>query len=316
MNKPSSLHRNGKLRVAVLCGGPSSEHEVSLASGKNVFKALDRNQFQPELVSWGKDHLLVDVKIDFSKFDVVFLALHGPFGEDGRIQAFFDLLGVPYTGSGLAASALGMDKVASKRMFQAVGIPTPEFAVVSDLVSGAGGVERIGLPCVVKPSSQGSSVGVSLVEARKDIEPALRGAISFDGRAIVERYVKGREFSVGVLGNGSPQALPLIEVIPKGEFFDYEAKYVPGMAKEITPARLDSRKTRELQDLAVKVFRVLGCRGFGRVDMLLDERGETCVLEINTIPGMTENSLFPKEAKAAGISFPQLVGRIIDLALE
>jgi len=305
------------LSVAVLCGGPSAEHEVSLASGRNVFEALDRSKFAPGLIIWEKGQRFPGRAADFSDFDVVFLALHGPFGEDGRVQAFLDLLSVPYTGSGMAASALGMDKIASKRIFQAEGIPTPEFVAVSS-VSGATAREMAacGFPCVVKPSSQGSSMGVSIVRRRSQLDRALNEALKFDGRALIERYVRGREFSVGLLGNSEPVALPPIEIVPKNEFFDYEAKYTPDVAEEIVPARLDSRMTRKMQRLAVKVYQALGCRGLGRVDMLLGEDSKVYVLEMNTIPGMTENSLLPKEAKAAGIEFPELLEMIISFALE
>lgn len=308
--------KKGKTEIAVLCGGPSSEHEVSLASGKNVFGSLDRNKFNPELVIWERSDSPPLSLEEFKSFDVIFIVMHGPFGEDGTVQAFLELIGVPYTGSGVAASRLGMDKVASKLLFQATGIPIPEYRVAGGIKRGWVVLEEIGFPCVIKPSAQGSSVGVSIAKREEDFAEAFDKAVVFDGRVIIERYIKGREFSCGILGNGNPAALPLVEVIPEGDFFNYEAKYDLGMAEEITPARLDRGMTRVMQRLAIKVYKILGCCGLGRVDMLLSESGIPYVLEINTIPGMTEASLLPKEAGAAGIGFSQLVEKIINLALE
>lgn len=305
-----------RLRVGVLCGGPSSEHEISLASGKNVFIALDRTKFKPELIVWGRDGTPPRDVEGFKRFDVIFIAMHGSFGEDGTVQAFLELSGVPYTGSGVAASKLGIDKVASKLLFQATGIPTPRYRVVSGIGQGLEVLGEIGFPCVIKPSAQGSSVGVSIVKGEEGFVKAFDRAIRFDGRAIIERYVKGREFSCGILGNRDPVALPLVEILPRAEFFDYGAKYNSGATGEIVPARLDRKMTCKMQQLATRVYEILGCGGFGRADILLSENRTPYVLEINTIPGMTESSLLPKEARAAGIGSSQLVERIINLALE
>jgi D-alanine-D-alanine ligase len=305
-----------KTSVAVLCGGSSSEHEVSLASGRHIFEALDRDKFNPELIIWERTDTPPLSLEQFRRFDVVFIAMHGSFGEDGTVQAFLELSGVPYTGSGAVASRLGMDKVASKLLFQTAGIPTPEYRVAQEIKQGLAVLEEIGFPCVIKPSAQGSSVGVSVAEERQDFVKAFPKAVKFDGRVVIERYIKGREFSCGILGNGNPTALPLAEIIPKARFFNYAAKYNSGMAEETIPARLDRGMTRAMQQLAIKVYEILGCRGFGRVDMLLSENGIPYVLEINTIPGMTGASLLPKEAGAAGIGFSQLVERIINLSLE
>lgn len=312
MRKPD----NRKLKVAVLCGGPSAEREVSLSSGKQVFKALDSRRFKPELVVWGRDRTPPLSIEEFKRFDVVLIVMHGPFGEDGTVQAFLELVGVPYTGSGVAASALGMDKVASKLVFCGAGILVPDYRVAHTVDQARRALGNLGLPCVVKPSAQGSSVGVSIVRKKRDLPQAFSAAVRYDGRVIVERYIKGREFSCGVLGNRDPTALPLIEIVPKTEFFDYTAKYVPGMAEEITPARLPRRIAFKMQDAALTAYRALGCRGFARVDMFLEEGGKIYTLEVNTIPGMTENSLLPKEARAAGIEFPKLLEMIIGFALE
>lgn len=316
-----------KLKVAVLCGGPSPEYEVSLASGERVFNALDRTRFEPGLIVWGREITPPLTPDEFKRFDLSFIAMHGPFGEDGTVQAFLKLLGIPYTGSGVAASRLGMDKVASKLLFRSVGIPTPDYVVFNggllathqiteEVEQGSKVLEAVGLPCVVKPSAQGSSVGVSIVRRKRDFKKAFAEAVRFDGRSIIERYIKGREINCGILGNHKPTALPLIEIIPKRSFFDYKAKYDPALAKEISPAPLDEKITREMQEMAIKAYQTLGCRGFSRVDMFLEEGGEIYVSEVNTIPGLTENSLLPKEARAAGIEFPQLLEMIIDFALE
>ncbi len=305
-----------KLKVAVLCGGPSPEHEISLSSGENVFKALDRIKFEPELIIWTKEENPPVAAERFNRFDLVFITMHGPFGEDGTVQAFLDFLEVPYTGSGVAASRLGMDKVASKLLFQSAKIPTPDYRVVSEARPRFGVLETVGLPCVVKPSAQGSSLGVSIVRRKEDFKRALAEAVKFDGRALVERYIGGREINCGILGNRNPVPLPLIEIVPKREFFDYRAKYDPSSAEETTPALLSEGKTGEMKRLALKAYQLLGCRGFARVDMFLGEGGEIFVSEVNTIPGLTKNSLFPKEAEAAGIGFPELLEMIIEAALE
>lgn len=311
-----SQPKNVKLKVAVLCGGPSLEHEVSLASGWNVLNALDRIKFKPELIVWGKDHTPPLTVSEFKRFDLVFIVMHGPFGEDGTVQAFLELLGIPYTGSGVVASRLGMDKVASKLLFRTANIPTPDYQVTRKVEQGIKILKMIGLPCVVKPSSQGSSIGVAIVRRKKDFKRAFDTAIKFDRRVIVERYIKGREINCGILGNKNPFALPLIEIIPEKEFFDYQAKYDPALAKEITPVLLEGEITRRMQKLAVRAYQILGCRGFARVDMFLEEGGRIYVSEVNTIPGLTENSLLPKEARATGITFPQLLEIIINYALE
>lgn len=310
------LRDRRRLKVAVLCGGPSPEHKVSLVSGRRVFDALDRTKFNPVLVVWGKDETPPLTASEFKRFDLIFIAMHGSFGEDGTVQAFFEFLNVPYTGSGVAASRLGMDKVASKLLFRSAGISTPEYKVAKRIKQGLEVLETLGLPCVVKPSAQGSSVGVSIVRKKRDLKKAFAEAVRFDGRVIVERYIRGREINCGILGNQEPIPLPLIEIIPKKEFFDYEAKYDPALAREITPALLDRGITRKTQEAAVKAYQTLGCHGFARVDMFLEDGDGIYVSEVNTIPGLTENSLLPKEAMAAGIEFPQLLEMIIQFALE
>lgn len=306
-------------RIAVLVGGPSSEASVSRQSGREVVKALaslGHQAFSLEL-----DSNLVENLKRFQP-EVVFVALHGCPGEDGTVQGVLELLGIPYTGSGVLSSALAMDKLVSKKMFRLEGLETARFCAFTerDWEKGRARLkERIrllGYPVVVKPARQGSSVGVSLVEKEEDIGTALKRAFAYDPQAIVEEKINGREIQVGIIGNDELLALPPIEIVPLKDFFDYEAKYTPGLAEEITPAPLSEELTRKAQQLALKAFRALGCRGFARVDMFLTDNDKFLVSEVNTIPGLTANSLFPKEAKAAGISFPELCQRLIDLALE
>ncbi len=255
--------------------------------------------------------------------DVAFLALHGKYGEDGTIQGFLELTGTPYTGSGVLASALAMDKVMAKRVLSADGIPVPRGVHLSraDLVrpgsSWLAAASEL-LPAVVKPSKQGSSVGMSLVDSAGAMEAAVRLALDHDDEALVEERVFGTEITVGVLGvSGSAelQALPVVEIVPRREFFDYQAKYDPDQCEEICPARISEAATATAQALAVRAHRSLSCRGYSRTDMMLGPKGSV-VLEVNTLPGLTMNSLLPKAAAAAGIPFGELLHRIVSLALE
>jgi D-alanine-D-alanine ligase len=255
--------------------------------------------------------------------DVAFLALHGKYGEDGTIQGFLELTGTPYTGSGVLASALAMDKVMAKRVLAAEGIPVPRGIHITsaDLaLDGAAAIAKANalLPAVVKPSKQGSSVGMSLVDSPSAMEAAVRLALQHDDEALVEERVFGTEITVGVLGKvGAPglEALPVVEIVPRREFFDYQAKYDPDQCEEICPARISGEATRDAQSLAVRAHRALSCRGYSRTDMILGPKGPV-VLEVNTLPGMTMNSLLPKAALAAGIPFGELLDRIVRLALE
>jgi D-alanine-D-alanine ligase len=304
--------------VVVLAGGESSEREVSLASGKQVYLALMNQGYQVHLLDLDKD---VWEKLKELKPGVVFIALHGSPGEDGKVQALLEVLGIPYTGSGVLASALAMNKLYSKRLFSQAGLPVLPYEVVerSDwpkrLLKVEEKVESWGGKCVVKPVAEGSSVGVTIVKSKLQLQSAFEKAFKFGQAALVEKYFKAREIQVGILGNKKLMSLPPIEIVAKKEFFDYEAKYTPGLADEITPAPLSDTETKEAQSLAAKAFRCLGCRGFARVDMFYGS-SKFYISEVNTIPGLTANSLFPKEAQAAGISFSELVVRIVNLALE
>ncbi len=304
--------------VVVLAGGDSSEREVSLASGEQVYQALVGQGYQAHLLDLDKN---VWEKLKELKPGVVFIALHGSPGEDGKVQALLEVLKIPYTGSGVLASALAMNKLYSKQLFSAVGLPILPYEVVerSDwpkkLQKIEEKIESWGGKCVVKPATEGSSVGVTVVKSKLELESAFENAFKFGQTALVEKYFKAREIQVGILGNKKLTPLPPIEIVAKKEFFDYEAKYTPGLAEEIAPAPLSEAETKEAQGLAVKAYECLGCRGFARVDMFYGSQ-KFFVSEINTIPGLTANSLFPKEAKAAGISFPELVVQIVNLALE
>lgn len=254
--------------------------------------------------------------------DVVFIAMHGKFGEDGTVQGLFDILGIPYTGSGVLASALAMDKAMSKRVFSACGIPTPRWLaagaseVRADIEAAAERmIAELGLPLVVKPNAHGSSVGVGFCKSREEVAESLRVAASHDDVVLAEEFIGGTEISVGVLGGDDPVALPVVEIVPESGFYDYESKYTPGATEEIVPARIPDAATKLAQELARKAHRALGCLGMSRVDMKLSG-AEIHVLEVNTIPGMTELSILPAAAAHAGIPFPDLLDRIIQSALS
>ena len=308
-----------KRKIAVLMGGRSAEREISLKTGDQVIRALKKRGH--EVVGVEVAENLVE-RLREEAPDVCFIALHGRFGEDGTIQGLLELLGVPYTGSGVLASALGMDKIVSKKVFVSDGIPTPGFACTTRAIYMADArneVDRIlnevGLPAVVKPAREGSTIGMTIIKEAGELLPALGLAFSHDKDVLVESFVGGIEVTVGILGN-EPEALPTLEVVTKTGLYDYETKYTPGLSEHIIPARIPDEHRVLAQDLAIKAHRALGCRGFSRVDLIFDDRGNPFVLEVNTIPGMTELSLFPDAARSAGIEFDALVERIVELALE
>jgi len=254
---------------------------------------------------------------DVSKqIDVVFIAMHGPYGEDGTIQGMLELAGLRYTGSHVLASALGMDKSMSRKIWQSQKIPVvPAFSLDKNDPHYSL-FKNWSYPLVVKPFAQGSSVGVSIVHHKKELPKALNLAFSYESKVIVEKYIKGMEITCGIIGNKDPRALPIVEIIPKHEFFDYACKYTPGLSEEIVPARIDKKTTARIQEMAVAAYKALGCQGFARVDGFLANDGNIYISEINTIPGLTSVSLLPKEAKAIGISYPELLNKIINYALE
>lgn len=305
-----------RYRVAVLAGGKSGEREVSLASGEGALKALEQAGFNGVLLDPAEKEDLK--RLMDEPFDVAFLCLHGKWGEDGTMQGFLDLIGLPYTCSGVWSSALAMDKPQSKRYYRDEGIPTPPAIAVraGDQTDADEVFSQLGHRCVVKPGSEGSALGVFIVEGRASLEEALEKALALDDEVLIERYIKGMELTVAVLGNEDPEALPVIEIVPKSEFYDFESKYAPGGSQHVCPARLSVEDTARIQDFAVRAHKVLGCRGVSRSDFILEEDGSCWILETNTIPGMTETSLLPDAARAAGISFPQLCTKLVELALS
>ena len=302
-----------KPRVGVLYGGISAEREVSLKSGEAVAAALRGAGYPVELI----DVLDTPIgRLTQERMDVAFIALHGTFGEDGGIQSILEVLGVPYTGSGVTASRLAMDKVASKRCFRKAGVPTAAFVEIEGHWSQerkVASVAPLGLPCVLKPASQGSSVGISIVDTEDQLPAAIAQALEFDERAIAEEFIPGRELTVGIFGD---RPLPIIELIYEGRIFTYNVKYTKGAARHEKQLDLADGLAERIQALALAAHQSLGCRGCSRVDFRLTRSGEPFVLEVNTIPGMTETSLLPDAAAAAGISFGELCSATIQMALK
>jgi D-alanine-D-alanine ligase len=331
------------MRITVLLGGTSAERDVSIASGMRIVQALrsrghDVTAFDTArgVIARGDEAAVaaegmkaappsLEALANMARTslspslgtqpavrdaDVVFLALHGGQGEDGTLQSLLDLSGVRYTGSGHLASALAMDKDLSKQLFRSAGVATADWLMApasADQVAG-----KLGMPVIVKPSKQGSTVGLTLVREPGQLAPAIKEASRYDDEVMIEAFIAGRELTVGVLGD---TALPVGEIIPKHELYDYECKYTSGMAAEEFPAKLSEDEAKQLQDLALRAFRALKLRGYARVDFRRREDGKSFCLEANTLPGMTELSLMPQAAQAAGISFPELCERIVYLAM-
>jgi len=294
-------------KIAVLMGGPGSERDVSLATGRGVSKALR---------SLGAE--VVDVDVHDENFalpkdvDLAFITIHGTFGEDGQLQKILEQRGVPYTGDGVEPSRAAFDKILSKQKFRERDVVTPEWEIVE-----IGQRPTISAPLVVKPARQGSTVGVVIVKNASELDSAITEAGKYDRKLLIEKFVSGRELTIGVLGD---QALPILEIIPKGGFYDFNNKYPflnpkgGGGAEHVCPAKIDPAKSRQIQEQALRAFRALGLVVYGRVDILLSDSGEPFVLEVNTIPGMTEASLLPEAAAAAGINYVDLCARIIALS--
>ena len=296
------------MKVAVLLGGKSAEREVSLKSGSMVLAALktkgiDAHPFDP--AERGLDALIDE------KFERVFIALHGRFGEDGTVQGILEWLRIPYTGSGVLASALAMDKLRTKRMWMAEGLPTAPYAVLGKDTNFRIVARKLGVPLFVKPASEGSSVGMSKVRKGADLEEAFALAVNYDPVVIAEKFIDGPELTIAILGE---RVLPVIKIETPREFYDYEAKYLRDDTRYLIPSGLPAKKEKELQALALKAFKSLGCRGWGRVDLMLDKRGRAYLLEINTSPGMTDHSLVPMAARAVGISYEDLCVQILESA--
>jgi D-alanine-D-alanine ligase len=296
-----------RLKIAVLMGGPSAERQVSLKSGTAVASALA-----------GTGAKVVPIDILEMKFtipsdvDVAFVALHGTFGEDGTLQQMLEDSGIAYTGSGPEASVRAFDKIAAKAEFRAAGIPTPKYEVFDRAHTDRRQLAALGFPLVVKPSRQGSSVGISIVQEEAHLEKACQLAWHYDDRLLIEQFIAGRELTVGIFDG---HALPVIEIRPKHDFFTYEAKYTKGQTEYLVPAPLEKRIEAQAKALALRAHDCLGCRDLARVDFILGESGELFVLEVNTIPGFTETSLVPQAARAAGMGFADLCARLVQMAL-
>jgi D-alanine-D-alanine ligase len=351
----------GKIRVAVIFGGKSAEHEVSLQSAKSVIAAIHRSKYdvtligidkagkwflsdeshyllnadnpklislnksnkEVTLVSEGEGSQLLDLSTNtpIEKIDVVFPVLHGTYGEDGSIQGFFKLVNIPFVGCGILGSSVGMDKDVTKRLLRDAGIGIAKFISVmktnNDDVSFAKASAELGLPMFIKPCNAGSSVGVHKVSTQGEFDAALKDAFQFDRKVLIEEAVKGREIEVAVLGNENPKASIPGEIIPTHSFYSYEAKYIDEHGAKLSlPAKLTEKEVTDVQSIAVKAFLAIGCEGLARVDFFLKENGELLINEINTMPGFTSISMYPKLWQLSGIEFPQLIDQLITLALE
>jgi D-alanine-D-alanine ligase len=306
-----------KLRLALLSGGKSSEREVSLKSGGQVFAALDKAKY--DIKRYDPQTDLNQLIADAPNLDIALIIMHGRWGEDGTIQGLLDLLELPYQGSGVMASAVAMNKEVSKMLYLQAGLQVPREIFYSrhDAIDPAIVEAAVGLPAIIKPVNEGSSIGITVAHSREQIMDGIQHALIYDHRVLVEEFITGLEVTAAILGNDDLQAMPLVEIIP-GEsyhFFDHEAKYTAGATHEICPARLAPDMTKRAQECALTAHQALGCRGYSRTDMMIRDQ-EIYVLETNTIPGMTATSLFPQAAAAAGLEFPALLDRLVELALE
>lgn len=302
--------------VVLLSGGSSGERDISLASGQGAREALEAAGFNVMVLDPAiKSDLLALVE---GNFDVAFICLHGRYGEDGTIQGLLEVLGLPYIGSGVWSSALAIDKSKTKVFYEHYGIPTPKAVTLydPDEFTGAELIEQVGSPCVVKPANEGSALGVYIVKEPAEVEHALEEAFKLDREVLVETYISGTELTVSVIGNEEPRALPIIQIVPEHEFYDFESKYAPGGSQHLCPAPLSAEDTERVQAIALAAHKALGCRGVSRTDIIMDEQGRCWTLETNTVPGMTGTSLLPDAGRAAGISFPELCTQLIEYALD
>jgi D-alanine-D-alanine ligase len=294
------------MKVAVLLGGKSAEREVSLKSGGMVLAALRSKGIDAYPFDPAEKGLEILIK---EKYEKAFIALHGRFGEDGTVQGILEWLGIPYTGSGVLASALAMDKLRTKRLWQAEGLPTPPYRVLGKDSDFKAVARRLGLPLMVKPASEGSSIGMSKVRAAAALGEAYALAVNYDPVVIAEKFIQGIELTGAILGE---EALPLIKVETPRDFYDYEAKYIANDTRYTVPAGLPDSREQELRALCLTAFRALGCRGWGRVDLMLSKQGRPYLLEVNIAPGMTDHSLVPMAARAVGLSYEDLCVKILE----
>jgi len=296
-----------KKKIGVMMGGLSREREISLRTGKAILRALIEKGYHASPIDLGQEIAETLIK---EKIEIAFIALHGRYGEDGTVQGMLELMGVPYTGSGVLASALALNKIMAKKFFLCENIPTPTYEVFQrdEIDKNPLRPFSLPLPLVVKPAREGSTIGVSIVRKEEELVPALKEAGKYDDEILLEKFMKGKEITVGILED---IPLPIIEIVPKSGFYDYHSKYTKGETEYIIPARIPREKYLYAQEISLKAFRVLGCSGCARVDLMTDEDGNPFVIDVNTMPGMTETSLVPKAASHAGITFEDLVERIL-----
>ncbi|WP_017728076.1 D-alanine--D-alanine ligase family protein [Halalkalibacterium ligniniphilum] len=304
------------MKIAVLYGGTSAEREVSLSSGKGIMNALKANghevigiDFQPSSI-----RELLDLNVD-----LVYIGLHGRLGEDGKVQAILDMLDIPYVGTGVQGSALAMDKAKSKLFFAREGIRVAkEHILYKHTFDKASFEHTLSYPVVVKPNQEGSTIGLTIAEEESVLLEGIEQAFQYDDTVLLEEFISGKEVTVAVIGNkGQEEALPVVEIVPKNKFYDYEAKYAPGMSEHIVPARLSEKQTAYVQSAAVRAHQALGCDIYSRVDFIVPEDGaDPVILEVNTLPGMTPTSLYPDAAKAVGLSYEQMIEKLVELSLK
>lgn len=302
--------------VGVLAGGISSERDISIKTGRNIINSLERSGYSVIFIDPGQEDFIDKTR----KIDVAFLALHGKYGEDGTVQGLLELLKIPYTGSGVLSSAVVMDKIMSKKIMMRENIPTPEYFEISMKKPlrkinhlNAEIADTMDYPVVVKPNAEGSTIGISIVNNMEELRAGLQEASKYDSRVMVEKYISGREITVGVIGE-KPVALPIIEIKPESGFFDYESKYTKNLTEYIIPAKIKENPGKRILDYSLLCHQIFGCCGISRVDFILDRQEVPYVLELNTMPGMTSTSLVPMAAEAAGIGFDHLVEIILDSA--
>ena len=307
-----------KKKVGILFGGKSAEHEISLLSAQNVFDAIDKNKFEPVLVKIDKlGHWDMS---EIFKYDVIFPILHGPFGEDGTMQGYLKLADLPFVGPGVLGSAVGMDKDVMKRLFREAGIPIGKYLALKNnekIPSFAQIEKELGSPVFIKPANMGSSVGISKANNEAEYHAALKDAFQYDTKVVIEEFISGREIECAVLGNEEPAASLPGEIIPSHDFYSYDAKYVDTQGASLQiPAKLDAETTKRIQEMAIKVFTTLCCEGLSRVDFFLKAGGEIIVNEINTMPGFTKVSMYPKMWEVSGMSYTDLITKLIELAIS
>ena len=306
-----------KLKIGILFGGKSAEHDVSLVSAKNVIGALDKNKYKVfpiKIEKSGKFNLNA-----IRKVDVIFPVLHGPFGEDGSMQGLLKILNMPFVGPGVLGSAVSMDKDVMKRLLKEAGIPIGKFLTIrqGEKISFKEATKKLGLPMFIKPANMGSSVGIHKVKNEKEFLSGLRDAFQYDIKIVIEENINGQEIECSVLGNENPMASIAGEIVPINDFYSYKAKYLDDKAADLLiPARLSKNTVKKVQNMAIEVFKTLCCKGMGRVDFFVKKNGDIIVNEINTIPGFTSISMYPKLWEASGIALPKLLDSLIVLAVE